>query len=121
MIVVDTSIWVDHFRRPVKRLAALIADGGIMLHPYVYGELALGGFPTKGPANEEMMELARAPVASAAEALAFIAWAELAGRGIGYVDTHLLVSARLLGTGRIFTSDKRLQAEADRLDLAYSP
>jgi predicted nucleic acid-binding protein len=121
VIIVDTSVWVDHFRRPIKRLAALIADGGIMLHPYVYGELTLGGFPTHGPVTDEMMELARPPVASAAEALAFIAWAELSGTGIGYVDTHLLISARLLGTARVFTNDKRLNVQAERLNLAYTP
>ena len=119
MLIVDTSVWVDHFRRPNKRLATLISDGGIMLHPYVFGELALGGFPTHGPVADEMMELARPPVASATEVLAFIAWAELAGTGIGYVDTHLLVSARLLGTGRVLTSDKRLQAQAHRLNLGH--
>lgn len=92
-----------------------------MLHPYVYGELALGGFPAKGAAAEEMLELARPPVASAAEALAFIAWAELAGTGIGYIDTHLLISARLLGTGKVLTSDKNLKKQAERLGVAYTP
>ena len=92
-----------------------------MLHPYVYGELALGGLPTKGAAAEEMLELARPPVASAAETLAFISWAELAGTGIGYVDTHLLISARLLGTGKVLTSDKRLKKQAERLGVAYTP
>jgi predicted nucleic acid-binding protein len=121
VIIVDTSIWVDHFRRKTQSLVNLIADGGIMLHPYVYGELALGGFPTKGAAADEMLELARPPVASAKETLTFITWAELAGTGVGYVDTHLLISARLLGTGRVLTSDKRLHAQAERLGVAYTP
>ncbi len=121
MIIVDTSVWVDHFRRSTKRLVDLIADGGIMLHPYVFGELALGGFPTKGPVTDEMMELARPPVASAAETLAFIAGADLAGTGIGYVDTHLLISARLLGAGKVLTSDKSLHKQAERLGVAYTP
>jgi predicted nucleic acid-binding protein len=121
VIIVDTSIWVDHFRRPIKTLISLIADGGIALHPYVFGELALGGFPTKGDIADEMMELARPPVASSAEALAFITWAELSGTGVGYVDTHLLISARLIGTGKVLTKDKRLHAEAERLGVAYVP
>ena len=121
MIVVDTSVWIDHFRRPIKTLASLIGDGGIALHPYVFGELALGGFPTEGVAHDEMMELARPPVASAAEALAFIAWAELSGTGVGYVDTHLLISARLLGNGKLLTKDGRLHAQAERLGVAYVP
>jgi predicted nucleic acid-binding protein len=119
VIIVDTSIWVDHFRRPQKELAALIAKGNIALHPYVFGELALGGFPTNGPVVDEMMELFRAPVASASETLAFIAWAGLSGTGVGYVDTHLLVSTRLLIGGTLLTSDKRLHAQAERLGIAY--
>jgi predicted nucleic acid-binding protein len=120
VIIVDTSIWVDHFRRPAKALQLLIAEGGIGLHPYVFGELALGGFPVKGAAFDEMMALARPPVASSAEALAFITWAELSGKGIGYVDTHLLISARLLGTATVLTKDKCLQAQAERLAVAYT-
>jgi predicted nucleic acid-binding protein len=119
VIIVDTSIWVDHFRRPQKELAALIAQGQIALHPYVFGELALGGFPSNGPVVDEMMELVRAPIASAPETLAFIAWAGLSGTGVGYVDTHLLVSARLLVGGTLLTSDKRLYAQAERLGIAY--
>jgi predicted nucleic acid-binding protein len=119
MIVVDTSIWVDHFRQPQEALATLIAEGGLALHPYVLGELALGGFPSKGEIFDEMMQLARAPVASAAEAMAFIAWAGLAGTGVGYVDIHLLISARLLGNGKVLTRDKRLHAQAERLGVAY--
>ena len=121
MIIVDTSIWVDHFRRPQKELAALIAKGEIALHPYVFGELALGGFPSKGLVVDEMMELARPPVASTTETLAFIAWAELSGTGVGYVDTHLLISARLLANGKILTKDKRLHAQAKRLGVDFAP
>ena len=119
MIIVDTSIWIDHFRRPQKALAALIAEGEIALHPYVFGELALGGFPARGLVVDEMMALARPPVASTAETLAFIAWAELSGTGVGYVDTHLLISARLLVGGTLLTNDKRLHTQAERLGVAY--
>jgi predicted nucleic acid-binding protein len=118
MIIVDTSIWVDHFRRRQSSLASLIAEGNLALHPYVLGELALGGLPPNGPMIDELMELARPPVASAVETQAFIAWAELAGTGIGYVDTHLLLSARLTVNGRVLTRDKRLHAQAERLGIA---
>jgi predicted nucleic acid-binding protein len=121
MIIVDTSIWVDHFRRRQSSLASLIAEGNLALHPYVLGELALGGLPPNGPMIDELMELARPPVASAVETQAFIAWAELAGTGIGYVDTHLLLSARLTVNGRVLTRDKRLHAQAERLGIALQP
>lgn len=121
MILVDTSIWIKHFRKQQRELAAFIGKGGIALHPYVLGELALGGFPSNGAAADELMELARPPVASANEAMAFIAWAELAGTGIGYVDAHLLISARLMGDGKVLTMDRRLHKQAKRLGIAYAP
>ncbi len=120
MIVVDTSIWVEHFRNPSKPFAALIAEGGIALHPYVLGELALGGFPTNGLAADELAELPAAPISSASEVLAFIGWAELARTGLGYVDAHLLVSARL-SRGRVWTNDQKLSQQASRFGLAYTP
>lgn len=119
MIIVDTSIWVDHFRRPVKAIQELIAEGKIALHPYVYGELLLGGLPTKGVAATQLLKLARPPVASASEAAAFIEWADLSGTGIGYVDAHLLVSAKLFAGGTLYTKDNKLVAQAERLGLVY--
>jgi len=121
MIIIDTSIWVDHFRRPLKAMQELIAEGQIALHPYVYGELLLGGLPTKGVAAKQLLKLERSPVASASEAAAFIEWAELAGTGIGYVDSHLLVSAKLSAGASVFTRDRRLREQAERLAVAYIP
>jgi predicted nucleic acid-binding protein len=97
----------------------LIAEGDIVLHPYVYGELLLGGLPTKGDTAVQLLNLAQSPVASASEAAAFIEWAELAGTGIGYIDSHLLVSAKLFAGGCILTKDKKLKKQATRLGLAY--
>lgn len=121
MIVVDTSIWVDHFRRPEPALAQLIADGDIALHPFTFGELLLGGLPLGGEVAELLLSLAQAPVASTQETTAFIAVAKLSGTGVGYVDTHLLMSARLLPRGRLMTRDHRLHAQAERLGIAFSP
>lgn len=101
-------------------LKELFAESSIALHPYVYGELLLGGLPSKGIAAAQLLKLQRSPVASASEAAAFIEWAELAGTGIGYVDAHLLVSAKLFAGGSVFTRDKNLRAQAERLGLAYS-
>ena len=99
----------------------MIAARKILLHPYVFGELLLGGLPSSTPAAAELLELLRCPVASASEASAFIGWAELTGTGIGYVDAHLLLSARLLGRGQLYTNDKALHEQAARLGVAYTP
>ena len=121
MIILDTSVWVDHFRRPDPALSDLVADEDIALHPYVWGELLLGGMPSRGEAAEQLEALQQPPLASASEAAAFISWASLTGTGIGYVDAHLLVSAKLLPDGRVLTRDNRLQAQAKRLGLAFDP
>lgn len=121
MIIVDTCVWIDHFRRPQPDIQALIAAKKIALHPYVYGELLLGGLPASGTASHELLELRACPVASATEAAAFIGWAELAGAGIGYVDAHLLLSARFVANGKVLTTDKSLRRQATRLGVAYAP
>lgn len=119
MIVVDTSVWVDHFRRKDTHLRQLLADGGVALHPSVMGELLLHGLPRSGPLADMFADLDEAPLASATEVSAFIRWAQLAGKGVGYVDVHLLVSAKMIPEGSVLTHDKRLHAQAERLGLAY--
>lgn len=119
MIIVDTSVWVDHFRRPDKRLGDLLDENAVMLHPFVLGELLLGGMPADSEAAVALRIIPQAPLATAAEIATFITRAMLAGTGVGYVDTHLLVSARLLSTGRVLTKDKNLQAQAARLRVSY--
>ncbi len=120
MIIVDTPIWVDHFRNQDPALMALILQEEIALHPYVHGELLLGGFPAHGEAAEHLNTLLRPPVATEVETAAFISWAKLSGTGIGYVDSHLLVSAKLAGDGRVLTRDKKLYAQANRLGIAHA-
>ena len=121
MIIVDTSIWVDHFRRDDPTLRALISDEDVLLHPYVFGELLLAGLPAKAEISRILLELAVAPVGSSDEANAFIEWASLAGTGVGYVDVHLLLSARHVADGRVLTRDRRLQEQAERLGVNYAP
>ena len=120
MIIVDTSVWVDHFRRPDKQLVDLLDENAVMLHPFILGELLLGGMPADGEAATALRIIPQAPIATAEETAKFITRAMLAGTGIGYVDTHLLVSARLLGSGRVHTRDKNLQEQATRLGVAYT-
>lgn len=121
MIIVDTSVWVEHIRRGKTPLARLLDSARVLLHPFVFGELLLHGLPRQGPLSASLNELEVPPVATAEEAAAFITWAKLAGTGVGYVDTHLLISARMLPTGKLLTRDRKLHAQAERLGVAYHP
>ena len=121
MVIVDTSTWIDHIRGLPTPVADLLGQGRILLHPFVFGELMLNGLPKSGPFSTVAFgKLASAPVASAAEISAFIQWGKLAGTGIGFVDTHLLLSAKLLINGCILSQDRNLRTQAERLDLAFA-
>lgn len=120
MILFDTSIWIDHFRRRDSRLAALIVNEEVACHPYVFGELLLGGLPASSEAGNLLYELPVPHVASPGEAETFIIEHKLSGTGLGYVDAHLLLSARLTFSGQVLTRDKKLRAQAEGLGLAYT-
>ena len=97
MILVDTSIWVDHFRRRDDRLTRLLDDRKVSMHPFVAGELAVGNLRNR---DEILLMLNSLPVTATAsheEALRFISNFSLAGRGLGYIDIHLLAAVSLTG------------------------
>ena len=118
MILVDTSVWVDHLRHNNETLASLLHDGRVMTHPFVIGELALGNLRQREAVLGAMQDLPAANVASDAEVLAFIAAEALHGLGIGYVDAHLLAAVRLTPDARLWSHDKRLAGVAEQLSLA---
>ena len=119
MIVIDTSIWIDHLRGIDSPLEEVLGTGLELLHPFVYGELLLNGLPKHSAFAERLEGLKPAPLAAPPDIAAFILWAKLAGTGVGYVDTHLLVSAKLCG-GSVMTKDTNLAAQAQRLGVAYA-
>ena len=121
MIIADTSSWVDHFRHKETPLRSLLKDARILLHPFVMGELLLHDLPKRGEAAKLLETLDPAPLATPAEVAAMIGWAKLAGKGIGYVDAHLLMSAKMTQNGRVLTQDRKLLAQAKRLQIAYAP
>ncbi|MHB8528999.1 MAG: type II toxin-antitoxin system VapC family toxin [Caulobacteraceae bacterium] len=119
MILVDTSIWVDHLRAGNMALAALLDAGRVLAHPFVIGELALGRLRQRQAVLGALADLPGAEVATDAEVLNFIDRHVLFGRGVGYVDAHLLAAARLSGAD-LWTSDRRLHSVADALGLAMA-
>lgn len=119
MILVDTSVWVDHLRASDAELAAMLSGSGVLMHPFVLGELACGNLRNRTEVLALLKDLPRAAVATDEEVLFFIERHALMGRGIGYVDAHLLAAVALGGVTRLWTRDKRLRAVAAALTLAY--
>jgi predicted nucleic acid-binding protein len=120
VILVDTSVWVDHLRAGNKVLGGLLETGMVLAHPFVIGELALGHLRQREVVLSAMSDLPRANVATDAEALHFIDRHALFGRGIGYVDVHLLAAVRLTAGTEFWTSDTRLHGIAVQLGMAMT-
>src|SRR4051812_29881678 len=108
MILVDTSVWIDHLKGGDDKLAELLQAGRVLIHPFVVGEIALGNLRQRELVLEFLANLPRAEQASDDEVLRYIAVAGLSGSGIGYVDAHLLAATRLTARASLWTRDKRL-------------
>ena len=121
MILVDTSVWVDHLRSEVTHLSDLLDDEQIVMHPMVVGELACGNLRERANVLESLLDLPETMNAYADEVRVFIEEHQLMGRGIGYVDMNLLASAALDGTVHLWAADRRLRDAAVELGLAYDP
>jgi predicted nucleic acid-binding protein len=118
VILVDTSIWIDHLRNGNARLTELLERTAVVGHPWVIGELALGRLRWKAKVLTLLNNLPQATVATPAEVLLLIHSAELAGSGIGYVDAQLLAATRLTGGAALWTADRGLATAADRLGIS---
>lgn len=119
MILVDTSVWVDHLRSSEPKLVAVLEGGRVMTHPFVVGELACGNLKNRGDILKLLGDLPSAPTAADIEVLEFIERRALMGRGIGYIDVHLLAAAVLSGDTRLWTRDKRLADAAKELGISF--
>jgi len=119
MILIDTSVWIDHLRVGDKDLAALLNNSQVLMHPFVLGELACGNIRNRNEVLALLKNLPRVTVATDDEVLFFIERHTLMGRGIGYVDAHLMAAVALGGSVGLWTRDKRLRKVADSLALAY--
>jgi hypothetical protein len=118
VILVDTSVWIDHLRGGNPALAALLQTDLVLTHHFVIGELACGNLRNRAEVLGLLQCLPRAPSATEEEALLFIENHTLMGRGIGYIDTHLL-AATVLRDARLWTKDKSLKGVAEQMGCAH--
>jgi len=121
LILVDTSVWVDHLRRDNPGLVKLLDAGRVLVHPFVIGGVALGQMRQRKVILGALVDLPRVLVATEEEAMSFIERHALYGRGVGYVDVHLLAAVRLTTGVALWTNDRKLHAVADALGLAMQP
>lgn len=119
MILIDTSVWVDHFRRRNPRLIDLLEDDKALTHPFVIGELACGNLKNRTEILILLSEMPQATLAHHEEVLSLIDLRHLNGRGIGWIDAHLLASARL-SHAQLWTADKKLRAVALEMGVLAS-
>jgi len=120
MVLVDTSVWVDHFRSDNAPLAGLLNQGLVAVHPFVSGELACGNLRRRREILSLLQALPQAEKISDDEILFYIEKNSLSGKGLGLIDVHLLASAQL-SDYFFWTKDRRLHEVAKKLNLAYRP
>ena len=118
MVLVDTSVWVSHLRDGNAELANLLNDGRVLCHPLIVGELACGNFKDRSAILSFLQLLPMSIEAEHEEVLLCIENNRLMGKGLGYVDVHLITSAVLTGVF-VWTLDKQLAQAADSLHVKY--
>jgi predicted nucleic acid-binding protein len=118
MVLVDTSVWVDHFRRGHSGLIEHLEEGAVLCHPFVVGELACGNIKKRSEILNLLQALPEATVADQDEVLHLLQEWRLFGRGLGWVDAHLLASARLSHCS-LWTLDKSLEKAASEINQAF--
>lgn len=120
-VIVDTSVWVDHFRNNSATLVDLLRRDAVLIHPMIIGELACGTPPSRNRTLLDLSALRLCPQASLAEVMVFIERERLFGLGCGLVDLSLLASTMITPDSRLWTMDKRLSALASRFEVAFDP
>ena len=118
MVLVDTSIWINHFRSRVRQLETLLSDGCVWMHPFIVGELACGNLKNRSEIFALLQTLPTVQTVTLEEYLFFIESHGLSGVGIGFVDVHLLAAAKMSGIP-LWTEDKRLRQTALTLGISY--
>jgi predicted nucleic acid-binding protein len=118
MILVDSSVWIEHIRSPDEVMLVLLSERRVITHPFVIGEVALGHVRRREAVLAELKELRLAKIAEDEEVLRLIGNHRLYGLGVGYIDAHLLASCLLTRTDSVWTLDKKFHAAALNLGIA---
>lgn len=119
MILVDTSVWIDHFRKSEPILVEALETESVLTHPLVIGELACGNLRNRAEILDLIARLPRPPIATDAEALELIDRYRLFSKGVGYLDVQILASTLLISGARLWTKDLRLASIASELRISY--
>jgi predicted nucleic acid-binding protein len=117
MILVDTSVWIQHLRKGSERLMSLLYNEEVLSHPFVLGELACGSLQNREKILQLIESLPQAHIVEHEDVMRFLDAEELYGRGLGWIDVHLLASTLLSGS-TIWTLDKKLQDIASKLGIS---
>jgi predicted nucleic acid-binding protein len=118
MVLVDTSVWIEHFRKGLPRLAELLNNSDVAIHPYIIGELACGTLNNREEILDLLQTLDSTPEISLQELLRFIEMKKLQGKGIGFVGINLLASS-LLSDCMLWTNDRKLHFIAQKMGIAH--
>jgi predicted nucleic acid-binding protein len=121
MVLVDSSIWIDHLRKPIAEFYELLERHDVLAHPLLIGEIAMGSLKDRIPFLQSLSELPMAILAREEEVLRMVENEALYGLGIGYIDAHLLAATKLTPDAELWTRDKRLESIAEVLGLRYIP
>jgi predicted nucleic acid-binding protein len=118
-VLVDTNLWIKHFRQGNELLSALLEDNEVLCHPVVIGELAMGNLPRRGQTIKDFESLAQPKQASWAETRHFVETRQLYGKGLQWNDMILLASC-VVSRVPLWTLDRRLAEAAGEIGVAYS-
>lgn len=121
MILVDTSVWIDHLRSNDAELRSALEEGEVLTHPFVIGELACGNIRNRAEVMSLLADIPPCLEATHDEVIQLIERRRLMGRGIGYVDAHLLASALITPSARLWTRDSRLSRVSIELGASVRP
>jgi len=118
LILIDTSVWIDHLHKSHPQVVGALEREDVATHPFIIGELACGSIANRNEVLHLLSALPTITVATHDEVLIVIERHGLMGRGIGYIDAHLITSVMLTETARLWTADKRLHEIAATLGIA---
>jgi predicted nucleic acid-binding protein len=120
LILVDTSVWINHLHKPIPALVAALEAGEVLIHPFVLGELACGQLAKRREILDLLSALPQSTMATDEEMLPFIEHHRLMGKGLGYIDAHLLASVILTEAAQLWTADRGLAAIAKQLRVGFA-